>query len=79
MKPRWLLLSDAIGSADDLGTMAIRFRAGDEDALLDALLAATDLNADELVRRQTEAVYVARQFGPKRFAAAVQTAMAALA
>lgn len=74
-----LLLSDAIGSADDLGTMAIRFRAGDEDALLDALLAATDLNADELVRRQTEAVYVARQFGPKRFAAAVQTAMAALA
>lgn len=64
-----LILSDKIGSADDLanGANAIRFKAGSERAILAALSDAT--NWDEPRLRQAEQVSreLATPFGPKRF------------
>lgn len=69
-----LVLSDAIGSADDLATPAnaIRFRAGSEDDLVRALHEAADCDDERLAMAETCSRSVASQFGPRRFADEVE-------
>ncbi len=70
-----LVLSDAVGSADDLATSAnaIRFRAGSEEDLVRALHAAADFDDERLALAETASRTVATQFGPNRFADEVET------
>ena len=65
-----LALSDAIGSADDLVTEAngVRFRAGDEDALVRALVTAASRDEAWLACAQAQSRALAANFGPDRFA-----------
>jgi len=64
-----LVLSDRVGSADDLATPvnALRFRAGDEDDLLRTLICAADLDDARLLSAEAESRRLARSFGPERF------------
>lgn len=66
-----LVLSDAIGSADDLASVrnAIRFRANDEDDLYRALVDAAALSDDWFAAAEHESKSLACHFGPTRFAA----------
>ncbi|SRR5579883_1770044 len=65
-----LILSDKIGSADDLATgkNAIRFKAGSEESLLAALDLAARRDAPWLTQAGEESRRLAAQFGPDRFA-----------
>lgn len=65
-----LLLSDAVGSGDDLATQAnaLRFRAGDIDALTAALEAAAGRSDAWLEEAQSESLRLSGRFGPARFA-----------
>lgn len=65
-----LVLSDAIGSADDLATTdnCFRFRAGNRRDMLSALRRASALRDEELVHVEETSRALARQFGPDRFA-----------
>jgi glycosyltransferase involved in cell wall biosynthesis len=64
-----LILSDRIGSADDLATSrnSVRFRAGSEDDLMRALEEAADFDERRLAEAEIESVRLAAQFGPARF------------
>ncbi len=68
-----LILSSAIGSADDLATSrnALRFTAGDETALTHALHAAAARDSDWLSNAEQESRRLSAQFGPRRFAETV--------
>lgn len=68
-----LILSDAIGSADDLSTSrnSVRFRAGDDDSLVRALVDAADRDATWLAAAEAESRTLSSFFGPQRFAAEV--------
>jgi glycosyltransferase involved in cell wall biosynthesis len=65
-----LLLSDAIGSGDDLASPAnsLRFAADDENAILLALHDAADMDDNALVAAERESRKLAQAFGPDRFA-----------
>jgi glycosyltransferase involved in cell wall biosynthesis len=75
-----LILSDAIGSADDLaqGNNTLRFRAGDEKDLYRALASAASLTSTELETMQVESLAAAARFGPTRFRSAALAAIAAV-
>jgi glycosyltransferase involved in cell wall biosynthesis len=64
-----LVLSDCIGSADDLATErnGIRFQAGNEDDLVRALHEAADFDDARLLEAGMESLRLARDFGPDRF------------
>lgn len=64
-----LVLSDRIGSADDLATPrnSVRFRAGDVADLARALDAAAQFDASQLADAEADSRQLAKQFGPKRF------------
>lgn len=64
-----LVLSDRVGSADDLATQvnALRFRAGDVAGLAQALAAAAAFDAARLARAEAESRRLAGRFGPARF------------
>jgi glycosyltransferase involved in cell wall biosynthesis len=66
-----LVLSDHIGSAEDLATPAnaLRFRAGDVADLARALEAAAQFDAARLAAAEAESRRLAGQFGPARFGA----------
>lgn len=70
-----LILSDAVGSGDDLASdrNAIRFRAGNKSELLAALLSAADRSSDWLSGAGSESRARARNFGPERFAAEISS------
>lgn len=65
-----LLLSDAIGSGDDLARPdnAIRFRAGNHRDLVRALYEAADKDDGWLDRAERRSRELSARFGPKRFA-----------
>lgn len=65
-----LILSDAVGSIDDLATAAnaLRVRPGDVASLADALDRAAGWDAARLDRAEAESRRLAAQFGPERFA-----------
>ena len=65
-----LLLSDAIGSGDDLAhaTNAVRFAAGSIEAMEAALADAESFDAARLAAAESTSRRLARQFGPDRFA-----------
>jgi len=65
-----LVLSDRIGSGDDLasGANCVQFRAGDEDQLVAALQAAAAFDDDRLARAEAQSRGLAAAFGPVRFA-----------
>jgi glycosyltransferase involved in cell wall biosynthesis len=64
-----LILSDKIGSADDLATPqnAISFQAGNEAALLSALEQAISWDATQLTAAEATSRTLASAFGPARF------------
>ncbi|MEQ1697200.1 MAG: glycosyltransferase family 4 protein [Hyphomicrobiaceae bacterium] len=64
-----LVLSDAIGSADDLSTTAnaVRFKAGNEDDLLRALHDAAAFDSARLAAAEAVSRGLAADFGPERF------------
>lgn len=64
-----LVLSHAIGSADDLSTgeNAVRFKAGSADDLLRALNEAAAFDASRLAKAEAESRRLAANFGPERF------------
>jgi glycosyltransferase involved in cell wall biosynthesis len=64
-----LVLSDCIGSADDLATPrnGVRFRAGSDDDLVRALHEAADFDDARLLEAGMESRRLAREFGPERF------------
>jgi glycosyltransferase involved in cell wall biosynthesis len=64
-----LVLSDRIGSADDLATPenALRFRAGDVADLARALGTAAAFDGAQLAAAEAESLRLAGQFGPARF------------
>ncbi len=64
-----LVLSDAVGSADDLSTAenAVRFAAGREDDLLRALTQAAAFDAARLATAEAVSRGLAVGFGPERF------------
>jgi glycosyltransferase involved in cell wall biosynthesis len=64
-----LILSDRIGSADDLATVrnSVRFRATSEDDLVGALEEAADFDESRLTAAEAESRRLAAQFGPARF------------
>ena len=64
-----LILSDAIGSADDLRTPlnGVRFRAGSPAGLERALEAAAAFDDKQLELAEAKSLELAKQFGPKRF------------
>jgi glycosyltransferase involved in cell wall biosynthesis len=70
-----LILSDAIGSSDELCTSVngIRFAAGNGHALAQALLRAARFNERMLDEAETESLRLAGQFGPKRFGREVKS------
>ncbi|TIL62935.1 MAG: glycosyltransferase [Mesorhizobium sp.] len=70
-----LVLSDAVGSADDLASdrNAMRFRAGYEREILAALHSAADSSPDWLVGARFESRALAQNFGPERFAVEVSS------
>ena len=65
-----LVLSNAIGSGDDLAdtTNGVSFRAGSEVGLVRALLAAAGMDDALLAGAEIRSRQFARQFGPDRFA-----------
>jgi glycosyltransferase involved in cell wall biosynthesis len=65
-----LILSDRIGSADDLASSlnSVRFRADSEDDMVRALEAAADFCERRLTEAEVESRRLAAQFGPARFA-----------
>jgi glycosyltransferase involved in cell wall biosynthesis len=65
-----LILSNAVGSADDLATQsnAISFRAGDGSDLVRALTTAADRDKAWLAGAETSSRGLATKFGPERFA-----------
>jgi glycosyltransferase involved in cell wall biosynthesis len=64
-----LVLSDRIGSADDLSTPrnGVRFRAGNDDDLVRALHEAADFDDARLLEAGRESRRLAQEFGPERF------------
>ena len=72
-----LVLSDAIGSGDDLAAPdnAIRFRAGDTRSMTAALAAAGAFDAPMLARAEQESLRRGALFGPRRFARSVVAAI----
>lgn len=74
-----LLLSDAIGSADDLAnsTNAIVFKAGDDAALLRALHSAAACDAAWFEAAEHESLRLAAHFSPQRFAEEISALVAA--
>lgn len=69
-----LILSDAIGSGDDLADdrNAVRFKAGDEDALYAALKAAAAFTDARLAAAEAASRAKAERFGPVRFAEEIE-------
>jgi hypothetical protein len=63
------VLSDCIGSADDLCTSvnAVRFRADSDDDLLRSLEVAAQFDAERLRAASMESRRLAARFGPERF------------
>ena len=70
-----LILSDAVGSADDLASSenSISFAPSDEDGLVSAMIAASNMNQKELSVVQFSTQRHAANFGKDKFAAAVMT------
>ena len=64
-----VVLSDRVGSAADLSSRenSIRFQAGNEEALLQALNIAADLDEAALRRVDESSYQEAAKFGPERF------------
>jgi glycosyltransferase involved in cell wall biosynthesis len=64
-----LVLSDCIGSADDLSNSVnrVRSKAGDSEDLARALAAAAAFDADRLAAAETTSLEYAATFGPERF------------
>lgn len=64
-----LALSDAIGSGNDLANAvnALRFQAGNEDAILGALTEAATFDDARLGAAEKESRRLASHFGPERF------------
>jgi glycosyltransferase involved in cell wall biosynthesis len=64
-----LVLSDRIGSADDLATSrnCVRFRADSDDDMVRALEEAADFDERRLAEAEVESRRLAAQFGPARF------------
>lgn len=75
-----LILSDAIGSGDDLAgaSNAVRFSAGSTQALENALAAAAAFDQRQLVAAEATSRALARKFGPERFANAAADLVGAL-
>jgi glycosyltransferase involved in cell wall biosynthesis len=67
-----LILSDAIGSIDDLSNSknCISFKAGNEDDLYRALVAASKFDEIRLVEAEAASRELSLRFGPERFARA---------
>jgi glycosyltransferase involved in cell wall biosynthesis len=65
-----LMLSDKIGSIDDLThpENAIIFKAGDDDEIFHALIEASSKNSTWLDRVYEKSIYMSSKFGPKYFA-----------
>ena len=65
-----LVLSRQIGAGDDLATStnAVRFEAGDDDAILAALEEAASFDDARLAAAEATSRALASQFGPDRFA-----------
>ncbi|TIY09455.1 MAG: hypothetical protein E5V18_01020 [Mesorhizobium sp.] len=76
-----LVLSNAVGSADDLasGRNAMRFRAGYKREILAALHSAADSSPDWLVGAGFESRALAQNFGPERFAVEVSSLISSFA
>ncbi|MER9242374.1 glycosyltransferase family 4 protein [Mesorhizobium sp. M0633] len=74
-----LILSDAVGSGDDLASdrNSICFRAGNKPELVAALLSAADRNSEWLIEAGSESRTRARNFGPERFAAEMSSLVSA--
>ena len=70
-----LMLSDRVGSGDDLArpSNALRFRAGDTGALVAAFNEAADCGPEWLGGAERESLHLAAQFGPRRYADAVES------
>jgi glycosyltransferase involved in cell wall biosynthesis len=70
-----LLLSDRVGSADDLctSTNGLRFRAGDVSDLERALNAAAQFDSTQLRQAGAESRRLAAKFGPETFGRAVKS------
>jgi len=70
-----LVLSDAIGSGDDLCTAlnGVRFRAGDTADLSRALARAAAFDDRRLAAAEAESLKLAAEFGPKRFGREVES------
>jgi glycosyltransferase involved in cell wall biosynthesis len=64
-----LVLSDAIGSAEDLSTAenAVRFKAGHEDDMLRALNESAAFDERRLAKAEVVSRTLAADFGPERF------------
>jgi glycosyltransferase involved in cell wall biosynthesis len=69
-----LVLSDAIGSGDDLATAenAIRFTAGSEASLFQALVTAARMDSRQLEKAEKVSLTLSSQFGPDRFSSEVK-------
>jgi len=69
-----LVLSDAVGAADDLagGRNALLFRAGNRQALAARLHRAANWSSEHLVQAEAESRRLAANFGPRRFAESAQ-------
>ena len=70
-----LILSNAIGSIDDLTSThnSLIFRAGSQIDLERALFQASNFNDEMLRAAQIESIYLASQFGPRRFSDEVKS------
>ena len=75
-----LILSDAIGSADDLAASenGIRFRARSEEDLTRALIKAADFEEEQLMNAEEKSRELAQQFGPERFSLEVSNLISEL-
>jgi glycosyltransferase involved in cell wall biosynthesis len=65
-----LILSDEVGSGDDLAGPhnAVRFPAGNHEAIVKALTSAALFGEEQLGKAEAESRAIARIFGPDRFA-----------
>lgn len=70
-----LMLSDPIGSVDDLSNdkNSLRFDAADEEAILVAMLAAANMDGGQLAAAESESRRLASGFGPARFASEIMS------
>jgi glycosyltransferase involved in cell wall biosynthesis len=70
-----LLLSDAIGSKEDLASEvnSIEFKANNTESIARALTEASTFDHERLIRVEAESRRLAEQFGPHRFAEEVES------